>query len=166
MQEHWVGKHSLTLYSFPELNPHRLLVIVAMHLDKDTRTHACTRAHTQTWSNLNNELLAVMGKHCEQSYTQQHIFNLYLCMCEKKRKSEREQAQHLCLELQICISLCADTPWRLFTSQVSRSFQHPATPEGTVTGTNKAAENAKINYFQLSQPATLSMCPQATQSLS
>lgn len=46
MQEHWVGKHSLTLYSFPELNPHRLLVIVAMHLDKDTHTHACTHAHT------------------------------------------------------------------------------------------------------------------------
>lgn len=79
MQEHWAGKHSLTLYSFPELNPHRLLVIVAMHLDKDTHirmhapmhTHACTHTHR-----VNNELLAVMGKHSEQSYTQQHIYNL------------------------------------------------------------------------------------------
>lgn len=50
MQEHWAGKHSLTLYSFPELNPHRLLVIVAMHLDKDTHTHARTHAHAHTQS--------------------------------------------------------------------------------------------------------------------
>lgn len=27
------------------------------------------------------------------------------------------------------------------------------------------AKEAKINYFQLSQPATLSVCPQATQVL-
>lgn len=31
-------------------------------------------------------------------------------------------------------------------------------------GGDKAGE-VKINYFQLSQPATLSMCPQATQVL-
>lgn len=95
MQEHWVGKHSLTLYSFPELNPHRLLVIVAMHLDKDTRTHACTRAHTQTWSNLNNELLAVMGKHCEQKLHPAAHFQSLFVYVRKKKQSERESKHNI-----------------------------------------------------------------------
>ena len=42
MQTHWAGKHPLTLYSFPELNPHRLLVIVHTHLDTHTPMHART----------------------------------------------------------------------------------------------------------------------------
>lgn len=98
-----------------------------MHAPMDTRTHT----HT-----VNNELLAVMGKHTEQSYTQQHTYNLYLCVSEKQRESKvggRGGRVHLCVELQICINLCADTPWQLFTSQVSRSFQHPAALEGRVS---------------------------------
>lgn len=54
-QEHWAGKHPLTLYSFPELNPHRLLVIVHTHLDM--HTHTQTLSHAQ---NSHNQLLAIM----------------------------------------------------------------------------------------------------------
>lgn len=46
--------------------------------------HTCTHTHT-----VNNELLAVMGKHTEQSYTQQHTYNLYLCVSEKQRESSK-----------------------------------------------------------------------------
>ena len=56
MQEHWAGKHPLTLYSFPELNPHRLLVIVHTHLD----TH--TYSKSQSGTNSHNQLPALMKK--------------------------------------------------------------------------------------------------------
>ena len=56
MQEHWAGKHPLTLYSFPELNPHRLLVIVHTHMHTHTLSlfQSCTNSHYQ--------LLAIMGE--------------------------------------------------------------------------------------------------------
>lgn len=40
-------------------------------------------------------------------------------MCVHARK-------HFCLHVHISIKLCSNTVWRLFTSRVSRSFQHPA----------------------------------------
>lgn len=51
MREHWA-----VLYSFPELNPHRLLVIV--HTCTHIWTH--THTHTQSCTNSNNKLLAIM----------------------------------------------------------------------------------------------------------
>lgn len=83
--------------------------------------HPCT--HTQTWSNLNNELLVVMGKHCEQSYTQQHTFNLYLCMWEKKQREcerERESTTSMSGTTDLHQLVCRYTVATVYSSSVEK----------------------------------------------
>lgn len=47
-----------------------------------------SRTHT-----VNNELLALMGKHTKQSYTQQHPYNLSVWEKQREREGEREHLQ-------------------------------------------------------------------------